>query len=127
MTKLPLKKSERLLIVRDPLITKNIPKYTQSDAFREISDNEPPSRKQSSLNRKEEAEKNSLTLPLDPLVEEVVRNPNQFKNAFDKLPSADQESLMKILEEESGEILGEDFFEAETLKKNPEFASDVEG
>ena len=128
LTKLPLKKkSERLLIVRDPLITKNIPQYTQSDAFREISDNEPPSKKQSSLNRKEEAERNSLTLPHDPLVEEVVRNPNQFKKAFDKLPSTDQESLMKILEEESGEIVGEDFFEAETLRKNPEFASDVEG
>ena len=127
LNKLPPRKSERLTVVKDPLIVKNIPKYTQSDAFREIQGNKPPAKKQNDLNKDDEAEKDSLRLPVDPLLEEVMTNPGEYKNAFDKLPSNDQETLMKILSEESGSIVVEDFFEAETLKKNPDFSSDVEG
>ena len=52
----------------------------------------------------------------DPLVEEIVRNTSE------PLPSVDHEPLMKVLEEESEDIVVEDF-----LENNPGFASDVEG
>ena len=52
----------------------------------------------------------------NPLVEEIVRNTSE------PLPSIDHEPLKKLLEEETEDIVGEDF-----LENNPGFASDVEG
>ena len=127
LNKLPPRKSEKLTIAKDPFIIKTIPDYTQSDDFRDLSDNKPPPRL-SSLNKNEKAEKNRLTLPnADPLLKEVMRNPEEYKNAFENLPSSDKETLMNILREETGSIIKEDFFEVETLKRKPEFSSDVEG
>ena len=127
LNKLPPRKSEKLTIVKDPFIIKNIPDYTQSDAFRDISGAQPPPRL-SSLNEKDETEKDLLGPPSpDPLLEEVMRNPEQYKNAFENLPSTDKETLMSILREETGSTVDEDFFEVETLKRKPDFSSDVEG
>ena len=127
LNKLPPRKSEKLTIVKDPFIVKTIPDYTQSDDFRDLSDNKPPPRL-SSLNKNEEAEKNRLALPdADPLLEEVMRNPEEYKNAFENLPATDKETLMTIFREETGSTVDKDFFEVETLKRKPDFSSDVEG
>ena len=93
-------KFEKLKIVKDPLITKNIPKYTQSDAFRELKDNKLPNKKLNS-----DMEDTNL-------LQKVINNPEQYEEAFDKLPKHDQESLMKIIETETGSELENDFLEA---------------
>ena len=127
LNQLPPRKSGKLTVVKDPFLIKNIPGYTQSDDFRELSDNKPPPRL-SSLNKNDEAEKNLLTPPsADPLLTEVMRNPEEYKDAFENLPSSDKETLMKILREETGSKIEDDFFEVETLKRKPDFSSDVEG
>ena len=113
--------------MKDPFLIKNIPGYTQSDDFRELSDNKPPPRL-SSLNKNDEAEKNRLAPPgADPLLTEVMKNPEEYKDAFENLPSSDKETLMKILREETGSNIEDDFFEVETFKRKPDFSSDVEG
>merc|ERR1712226_833237 len=110
----PPRKSEKLTIVKDPFIIKNIPGYTQSDDFRDIFDAKPPPRL-SSLNKNDEAEKNQLGLPdPDPLLEEVMKNPEEYKSAFENLPPTDKETLMTILREETGSTVDKDFFEVET-------------
>ena len=87
-------KFEKLEIIKDPLLVKDIPKYTQSDAFRDLNDNLLPFEKTE--------KKNSM-------LQEVLRDPQQYEEAFDKLPRHDQESLIEILRAETGQD-NEDFF-----------------
>lgn len=81
---------EKLTIEKDPLLKKSLPKYTQSDAFRDLHDN----------NEK----KNSM-------LQELLKDPSIYEEAFDKLPNHDQESLIEILRAETGKK-NEDFFKS---------------
>ena len=80
----------KLKIEKDPLLKKSLPKYTQSDAFRDLNDND--------------EKKNSM-------LQEVLKDPSLYEEAFDKLPSHDQKSLIEILKAETGQE-NEDFFKS---------------
>lgn len=88
MKSLSPEKFEKLRIEKDPLLKKSLPKYTQSDAFRELNDNKK-----------------------DSMLQEILKNPSHYEEAFDKLPSHDQESLIEILRAETGQE-NEDFFKS---------------
>ena len=83
-------KFEKLKIEKDPLLKNILPKYTQSDAFRNLQDSQ--------------EEKNSM-------LQEVLKDPSLYEEAYDKLPSHDQESLIEILRAETGQE-NEDFFKS---------------
>ena len=80
----------KLKIEKDPLLKKSLPKYTQSDAFRDLNDN----------NEKKTS-----------MLHEVLKDPSLYEEAFDKLPSHDQKSLIEILKAETGQE-NEDFFKS---------------
>ena len=84
------KKFGKLRIEEDPLLKNTLPKYTQSDAFRNLQDSQ--------------KDKNSM-------LQEVLKDPSLYEEAFDKLPSHDQESLITILRAETGQE-NEDFFKS---------------
>ena len=86
-------KFEKLQIEKDPLFKSTLPKYTQSDAFRDLQDSQ--------------QNKNSM-------LQEVLKDPSLYEEAFDKLPSHDQESLIEILR-------------AETCQENEDFFKSLEG
>ena len=80
----------KLQIEKDPLLKSTLPEYTQSDAFRDLQDSQD--------------NKNSM-------LQEVLKDPSLYEEAFDKLPSHDQESLIEILRAETGQE-NEDFFKS---------------